>query len=84
MLMSCVTIWPHCMLTSVNCGSAMSSSPNATNETKREFGNSVPVTDAVGDEYPSPYFGEMSREYLNRFHKKTKLKTHPFCERSRL
>lgn len=66
MLMSCVTIWPHCMLTKVNCGSAISSSPNATNEIKREFGNSWPVTDIAGDEYPSPYLGDMSREYLSR------------------
>lgn len=42
----------------------MLSSPNATNDTKREFGKSVPVTDIAGDAYPSPYFGDMSREYL--------------------
>lgn len=62
-LISCVTICPHCILANVNCGSGMSCSPNAANETKRAFGNSSPVIDNVGEEKPSPYFALNKREY---------------------
>lgn len=48
----------------MNCGSGTSASPNATNDTKREFGKSCPVIEMVGDEYPSPYRGDKSLEYL--------------------
>lgn len=53
-LISCVIICPHCIFTRVNCGSATSASPNTTNDTRRELGNSLPVIEMVGAAYPSP------------------------------
>lgn len=62
MLMSCVIIWPHCMLASVNFGSGTSASPNTTSDTSRELGNGSPVTEAVGADTPSPYLADSRRE----------------------
>lgn len=52
------------MLNSVYCGSGTSCSSKTTSDTSRAAGSSSPVTETVGDDTPSPYFGDISRPYL--------------------